>query len=751
MEQVRAAFNNMVHSGRYSRFSLQPGQDGVQHVEVRLSEDTLDDTAEVNGQPVGDYPSYRPHPAAHRRRNICYLALGTLLIFIIGYLIGYVSHRKPEQLPISCPTAGAVRPSVENGPAEAPEPSLDWSDITRLLSEKLSAQTLTKALSDLDKESRSAGSYEDINLVNGIVRQFKQQQMSPWVGIHHVQLQTQDSSKPNTVRFGSEVFRPKGYLAYSAQGSVQGKVVYGNYGGLEDFRLLGNKGVELKGSVMLLRASTQISFAQQVANAASNGASAVLVYPDPQDYKYNNDTDLFGHVHLGSGDPYTPGFPSFNNTQFPPTKSSGLPSIPAQTITANMAATILRDIGGPEVEANSNFTGGLSGATYRLGGSINATVEVNNVLVNRELHNVFGVIKGFVEPDHYVVIGAQRDSWGRGYARSTVGTAILMELAKAFYEMVEKDGFLPRRSIVFASWSAGEYGNVGATEWLEGYLSSLQQKAFTYISLDGVVMGKGSFVASASPLLHGLIETTLRNVKSPTEPGTLFDTLKGEDWLRPMALEDPAYPFLTFSGIPSVSFHIITKGVEAYSYYGTGLDNQNHLDYATGWKTPETAVAAATLAGQMALRLVHDHKLPLDPRRYSNAISELVNPLVRRISHKLHNVGFTWLSRARGSYNRAATGLNTAFLNTDLKDREACRVLNERIMTVEHCFLSPYLAPQVTPFRHLLYGRGAHTLASLLETSDMEHFKVQLALATWTLQSCADSMAGQIWEVDNEI
>ena len=29
------------------------------------------------------------------------------------------------------------------------------------------------------------------------------------------------------------------------------------------------------------------------------------------------------------------------------------------------------------------------------------------------------------------------------------------------------DGFKPRRSIVFASFSAGEYGSVGATEWLE--------------------------------------------------------------------------------------------------------------------------------------------------------------------------------------------------------------------------------------------------------------------------------------------
>ena len=37
--------------------------------------------------------------------------------------------------------------------------------------------------------------------------------------------------------------------------------------------------------------------------------------------------------------------------------------------------------------------------------------------------------------------------------------------------------------------------------------------------------------------------------------------------LRPMALEDPAYPFLTSSGIPSMSFHIITKGVRLLFYW----------------------------------------------------------------------------------------------------------------------------------------------------------------------------------------
>lgn len=55
-----------------------------------------------------------------------------------------------------------------------------------------------------------------------------------------------------------------------------------------------------------------------------------------------------------------------------------------------------RNIGGPE--SDESFKGGLSSLTYRLGGIENVTVEVNNVLVNKEIHNVFGVIKGFTDP-----------------------------------------------------------------------------------------------------------------------------------------------------------------------------------------------------------------------------------------------------------------------------------------------------------------------------------------------------------------
>lgn len=39
--------------------------------------------------------------------------------------------------------------------------------------------------------------------------------------------------------------------------------------------------------------------------------------------------------------------------------------------------------------------------------------------------------------DRYVVIGAQRDAWGPGFAASTVGTSVLVELARSISDMVK--------------------------------------------------------------------------------------------------------------------------------------------------------------------------------------------------------------------------------------------------------------------------------------------------------------------------
>uniref|UniRef100_A0A3P9H4V5 Transferrin receptor protein 1 n=1 Tax=Oryzias latipes TaxID=8090 RepID=A0A3P9H4V5_ORYLA len=746
MDRLRSAFNSVMRSERYSRFTLQPAEDGERRGEVNL-----DNAAEEHGS-----PSFRPAPVQQNRRLLICLVLSATLLLLLGLIVGCATSRKHQAKPRGCePKTTSAPPEAQ--PAEV-QPQLDWKDLTKALADQLTKDTLEVTLRNLDLNSRSAGSPEDLILGNRIFDTFTELQMNPWTDIHYVELQRPDSKRPNQIEFGSEVFKPSGFLAYSATGRVQGRLVYANYGRQTDLDLV-EKITKLEGCVLLIRAGN-LSFAEQVENGARRGASAVLIYPDVEEFQQNEDIELYGHVHLGSGDPYTPGFPSFNHTQFAPTQSSGLPKILAQTITAKTAKSLFQQIGGPEAEASSGFKGNLASVTYSLGGAKNISVEVNNQLVSTEIHNIFGVVKGFSDPDRFVVLGAQRDAWGPGYAKATVGTSVLLELAKAFHAMVEKQGFRPRRSIVFASWSAGEYGSIGATEWLEGYMSSIDKKVFTYISLDGMVMGRGSLIASASPLLLSLMESTMKEVGAPLGSGTLYEMMGGAGWeekvMRPMAMDDPAYPFMAFSGIPSVSFHFITSNAEYYSYYGTLLDNSDHLNYQTNQHTAEITATAARFAGLMALRLVHDHLLSLDVSRYGRVLTRDVSRVYRRIqallqSGELKDVGPYWLSRARGSFQRAAESISSAVQNTDLTDPEACRILNDRIMKVEHCLLSPYVSPVETPFRHLVFGRGSHTLASIAASADMEGLRTQLALATWNLQSCSNTMMGNIWELDNEI
>ncbi|XP_074506637.1 transferrin receptor protein 1-like [Sebastes fasciatus] len=771
MDQARSTiskiFNGEPHS--YTRFNLTQNMEGDNsQVEMKLSSD-MDE--EVGGNGVGENLNHnsnrKPYVAQKLGRtpkNLCFMAAATLLIFIIGYLIGYLVHRKKDVTPICAASVATFEETnaVETGAA----PLMDWDDVKKLLAQKLTAAKFEPVFSEFSSANHRAGSPGDEALANKVIQKFKEYGMKSWTDEHFVKVDDPPASGSNSFVFKSgREERPEGFLSYSANGTVTGAVLYAYYGQENDFTLLRDKSINLTGRVMLVRAG-KISFAEKVANAAKTGASAVLIYADTDEYSIGANTQLFGHVHLGSGDPYTPGFPSFNHTQFPPIQSSGLPKILAQTITAAMATSILRQLGGQNMPVQW-------GSLNKLGEESDViTVSVNNVLAEKKINNVFGVIKGFVDADRYVVIGAQRDAWGAGFAASTVGTSVLVELARSISDMVKNDGFKPRRSIVFASWSAGEYGSVGATEWLEGYVTSLSMKAFSYINLDGVVQGPKGFKVAASPLMHSLIQSTMNEVNSPNKAGTLSSQFARGNWetsvLEPLKMDNAAYPFLAFSGIPSVSFGF-TSGTSDYKYFGTMLDTRENLNLVTGNQVPQLAEIATRFAGHMALRLVHDHLLRMDVMKYYKVIRIQVGKInakvnaVQRMQPQLlpKALSMQWLSSATGSYSRASSRLMADIQNSDLEDIEMCRIINDRIMTVEKNFLSPYVSPQQSPFRHILLGSGPHTLKAVsnhleaLRTddpkADADLFRNQFALATWTIQGCANSLAGDIWSLDNEI
>uniref|UniRef100_A0A8B9T5X9 Transferrin receptor protein 1 n=1 Tax=Anas platyrhynchos TaxID=8839 RepID=A0A8B9T5X9_ANAPL len=734
----------------YTRFSIARQTDGDNsHVEMKLSAD------DEEGGEAGRPEHLHAHVAQPWRngKNLCFLLIAAFLLLLIGFLIGYLSYRGRMQLAAKClegggkcevtPTASYLADGDETEEEEVPGPPiLYWPDLKNLLSTKLSdslSHTSFIYRQRANKNSFEAGQSEDENMaiyIHDLFKSFFLNQV--WKDKHYIKLQVKGSTKNkvSVVEDGKEeeLETPDAYVAYSETGTVTGKPVYANYGQKEDFQKLEKSAIELNGTIVIVRAG-KITLAEKVVNAKEKGAVGVLMYLDP--YKNTDDLVPFGHAHLGTGDPYTPGFPSFNHTQFPPIESSGLPHIAVQTISSHAASRLFSKMDGES--CLPQWRGGLlvCKMTVRSDKQLTVKLEVNNVMVDRKILNIFGAITGFEEPDRYVVIGAQRDSWGPGAAKAGVGTAILLELARVISDIV-KNGYKPRRSIIFASWSAGDYGAVGATEWLEGYSATLHAKAFTYINLGCT----NDIKISASPLLYALLERTMKGLNNS---------------LSHFPLDNAAFPFLAYSGIPVVSFGFYNKD-EDYPFLGTTQDTVENLKAINSLYAHLRA--AAEVAGQIALRLTHDHELFLDFGRYSEELLAFQEKfLVYDQDVKELGLNLDWLFLARGDFQRAANALRRDIENSDKENKVIRRALNDRIMKVEYDFLSPFLSPKDAPLRHIFFGKGSHTLQSLLDhlqllkTSrskvDLNMLKEQLALATWTIKGAANALEGDIWNTDN--
>ncbi|KFP96648.1 Transferrin receptor protein 1, partial [Leptosomus discolor] len=761
----------------YTRFSIARQMDGDNsHVEMKLSAD--DEEGGETGRP--EHLHANMPPRWRSGKNVCFLVIAAVLLLLIGFLIGYLSYRGRMQKASRCldgsgkcemsPTASYLAYGGETEEEEeVPGPPVFyWPKLRDLLSDKLSDRHLEDNLRQrANSYSFEAGQSEDETLASEIHDQFASFLLDEvWNDEHYIRLQVKGRSnnRVSILENGEEeeLESPDAYVAYSKSGLAVGKPVYVNYGLKADFQRIQSQGVPLNGTIIIFRAG-KITLAEKVANAKEAGAVGALMYLDPSDYKMTDVLVPFGHAHLGTGDPFTPGFPSFNHTQFPPVESSGLPRIAVQTISSQAAGKLFRRMVDGD-ECFSDWKSGVMGGCKvmpRSTSNMAVKLSINNVMVDRKILNIFGAIKGSEEPDRYVVIGAQRDSWGPGAAKAGVGTAMLLELARVISEIVKTDGYKPRRSIIFASWSAGDYGAVGATEWLEGYSATLHAKAFTYINLDAAVLGFNHMKISASPLLYTLLERTMKGVKDPTkESGSLYDRV-GSDWVKtivPLGLDNAAFPFLAYSGIPVVSFGFCNKD-EEYPFLGTAQDTVENLKMTD--KLYALMRAAAEVAGQVALRLTHDHELFLDFERYSEELLAFQEKFLP-YNQQVKELGLTlnWLFFARGDFQRATDALRIDIANSDRENRIVRRALNDRIMKVEYDFLSPYLSPKDAPFRHIFFGRGSHTLQSLLEnlqllrtsrsSVDVDMLKEQLALMTWTIKGAANALAGDIWDTDNE-
>ncbi len=316
------------------------------------------------------------------------------------------------------------------------------------------------------------------------------------------------------------------YNAYSIDGDVTAPVVYVNYGRVEDYDQLERMGVSARGAIAIVRYGG-IFRGVKAKIAAEHGAVGCLIYSDPRDDGYfggavfpngpmrPSDGIQRGSVEdlaTGSGDPLTPGVgavPGARRIQM--SESPLLTKIPVLPISYGDAQPLLAAMGG--LMAPVEWRGALP-IPYRIGGTGPAKVHLK-VAFNwdqKPLYDVIAKIPGSQFPDEWIIRGNHHDGWVNGAADPISGMAPELEEARALGEL-RKQGWQPKRTIIYASWDGEEPGLLGSTEWVEQHEKELREHAVAYINTDG--NGRGFVNLQGSHTLERFLNGVAEDITDP--------------------------------------------------------------------------------------------------------------------------------------------------------------------------------------------------------------------------------------------
>ena len=130
----------------------------------------------------------------------------------------------------------------------------------------------------------------------------------------------------------------------------------------------------------------------------------------------------------------------------------------------------------------------------------------------KDIYDVIAVMKGSVYPDQWVIRGNHHDGWVFGASDPLSGQVALLAEAKAIGALA-KQGWRPKRTIVYTSWDAEEPMLLGSTEWVEAHDNELKRKALLYINSD--TNERGFLQVGGSPDFQHLVNQVAADVIDP--------------------------------------------------------------------------------------------------------------------------------------------------------------------------------------------------------------------------------------------
>src|SRR5215813_6743978 len=501
------------------------------------------------------------------------------------------------------------------------------------------------------------------------------------------------------------------YNAYSIDGEVTAPLVYANYGRVEDYEQLERMGVSASGAIVIVRYGG-IFRGVKSKIAAEHGAVGCLIYSDPKDDGYfggavfpngpmrPSDGVQRGSVEdlaSGSGDPLTPGIGAVPGAKrLPLSDAAYLTKIPTLPISYGDAQPLLSALGG--LMAPIDWRGALP-IPYHLGagGATPATPAKVHLKVafnwdTKPLYDVIAKIPGSTFPDEWIIRGNHHDGWVNGAQDPISGMAPELEEARALGEL-RKQGWQPKRTIIYASWDGEEPGLLGSTEWVETHEADLRQHAVAYVNTDG--NNRGFLTMQGSHTLERFLNGVARDIKDPESGVTALKRRqalaiargtgderreareRGDFRIAALGSGSDYTPFLQHAGIASINlgfgdedqdgiYHSIYDDFYFYTKY---LDT----DFAYGR-------ALAQTAGTAVIRLADADIVPME---FTN-LADTVQKYGRELKELL-------AKRQEETRERALVALNGRLRQAEIQ-----------LIDNDGLFRRPW-------YRHLIYAPGFYT------------------------------------------
>ena len=556
------------------------------------------------------------------------------------------------------------------------------------------------------------------------------------------------------------------YNCWSADGDVTANLVFVNYGLPEDYETLAKYGIDVKGKIVIAKYGRSWRGIKPKV-AQEHGAIGCLIYSDPADDGYsagdiypigafkNDQTVQRGSIMdmvIYPGDPTTPNIASTANApRVNHNDAENLLKIPVLPISYGDAMPLLKDMAGPV--APKDWAGALP-ITYHIGPSkskVHLKLAFDWKL--RPGLNVIATIKGSEYPDQWIVRGNHHDAWVNGANDPISGIAAELEEAIAIGGLL-KQGWKPKRTLIYCAWDAEEPGLMGSTEWVEDHALELQAKAVAYINSDG--NGRGFLGVEGSHGLSNFVTDISKSVIDPQAGVSVFERQKANSATNASSIkskkeiyEATAFPLGAMGSGSDYSSFIQHLGVPALNigYGGENPGGEYHsiydsYDHYARFKDVEFkyGVTLAKTSGRAVLRLSEADALPFDftalHKTIKGYITELVsnvdalrekaqveNDLIKNNAYTIAAdpttklatptlltevpfVDFSSLLNALATLEKSAQKLEKLKAGADANKLAA---INAKIYSAEQSLLLPAGLPRRPWYKHSLYAPGFYT------------------------------------------